>query len=103
MRDNLAFYECKYVTLIGKFLRYGIVKSNKEQKTMLITNVQFEDGRFACEHIWVTCRDYTYIDSKLSTGDTVRVDGVVSRYTKSQDRKQLGVTFCRSIKIVNRD
>lgn len=72
-----------------KFLFSGVVskfilKSNRYRlnvPTILLVDVKFEDGNFACDHSWFTI---TKIMGKLNlnVGDKITFEARVSKYTK---------------------
>jgi len=104
VRTLLSEFECKYVTLTGTFVRFGECKNSKvnNYQTILVTDVIMENGKYACNHLWIKNRE-GIIKEDIKFGDIVEMYGIIARYRKEKDfSTELGLTYCKSIYIVER-
>lgn len=82
-RKELKSASEQRMSFIATFGRYGRKRGygGREEKTLLLLDVLFADGRPACDHIWFTCGK-SWDEASCDPGDTVTFDARVKRYEK---------------------
>lgn len=83
MRKELKKIDNERVIFLGKVERFG-TKSNWhgfQEPTILLTDITFEDGKTACDHIWFKVGK-TIEKLNLKVGDKIQFEARVGSYVK---------------------
>lgn len=83
MRKELAKHDGARGTFRATFSRYGTKPAYKGPpiQTALLTDVKFESGKTACDHLWMTVgKQWQELDPPL--GSTIIFDARITQYTK---------------------
>jgi hypothetical protein len=103
LRDNLSQYEHIPITLIGRFVRYGKRRDPEKHyaiNTVLLSDLCFEDGSFACNHLWFAVRD-GFLFTEMKVGALVKISGTVQTYERADKSKDYCISKCANVEILS--
>lgn len=84
IRKELKAVSEQRMTFTAEFGRYGTKQNfgGGIDKTILLKNVCFADGKPACDHIWFMVRKTWEAMGELTSGEIVQFDARVKAYQK---------------------
>lgn len=108
MRVKLSEKDSECVTLIGTFKRYGGVKGEEFSSsgegsfkcvTALLIDVSFEDGSYACDHLWFKVKRSSS-KNEVRSGAIVQVRGKIVKYFKDNGDVDFGLNGTKALNLI---